>query len=426
LPTSIRDVAADLEAHRERVYGSRTALVAPRFGVPAIVAPGDPLSISFIGPSSHARAALVPPDADDARVAACLTGGDGCVVLALTEERQTPLDHGALHEARATAAPIAEGAYDLVIQADGTSLDRAPKAVFVRKAWPEELSVVQLSDLHLGRPDAAAEIEARLARILDQVNELRPDLVIVTGDLAEQGHAEALEARAAAALRRLEAPVLVIVGNHDYGHFPKVSRPSEADYGYYFFARWFHGLRRFAVHVGEWDFVGFDSGPSIFSPLVRTRGVDDDTLAWLAARIDAARRGVVLFSHAPTRAELAERASAQGSERLGSMARGGAAIEALMRKAKVPVVHLSGHTHWSDAFVEQDAAWRRLPFDSLPCPTSLGHAALVNAPSATRVSFHVVAHGLDYGFVHLRLGRDGAIARFVLYDGRDHVASCAN
>jgi Icc-related predicted phosphoesterase len=410
LPTSVRDVAIDLAAHRERVFGTRVELVAPRFGAPAILAPGEAFVVSFIAaPSAHAHATLAR--------------GEERIAVALDDEKQIVLGHDVLHELRATA-PLTDGAYDLIVEADGATIERVPKAVYVRSIWPEELSVVQLSDIHLGRPNAAAQIEARLAHILDEVNALRPDLVVVTGDLAEQGHAEALESQAAAALQKLDAPVLVIVGNHDYGHFPKVLRPDEADYGYYQFARWFHGLRRYAVRVGGWDFVGFDSGPSIFSPLVRTRGVDDETLAWIAARIDAATRGVVLFSHAPTRAEVSERTSAQGTEQLGSMARGGAAIEALMKNAKVPIVHLSGHTHWSDAFIAERGGWRRVSFDSLSCPTALGQAALVNAPSATRVSFHVVHHGLDYGFVALRLRRDGAVARFVLYDGQDRAASC--
>ncbi len=75
-----------------------------------------------------------------------------------------------------------------------------------------ELRIVQLSDLHLGTLLG----ERWLSRRVAEVNALRPDLVVVTGDLvdAEVGPVEPLVPE----LRKLSAPLGVwgVTGNHEY------------------------------------------------------------------------------------------------------------------------------------------------------------------------------------------------------------------
>lgn len=78
--------------------------------------------------------------------------------------------------------------------------------------------IAQITDLHctaegtraLGRFDTNAALEAAVAH----VNRLRPDLVVVTGDIVN-GPAPGEYAAAAPRLSRLEAPWLPIPGNHD-------------------------------------------------------------------------------------------------------------------------------------------------------------------------------------------------------------------
>jgi 3',5'-cyclic AMP phosphodiesterase CpdA len=70
-------------------------------------------------------------------------------------------------------------------------------------------SLVHLSDLHFGRIDAAV-IEPLLARVAA----IRPDVVVVSGDLTQRAKAREFEA-ARAFLDRLPAPRLVVPGNHD-------------------------------------------------------------------------------------------------------------------------------------------------------------------------------------------------------------------
>ena len=72
-------------------------------------------------------------------------------------------------------------------------------------------SIVQLSDLHLEEPVSSG----RLHRIVDRVNALRPDLVVITGDIIDSGLER--DGAIAATLRRLSARhgVLAVTGNHD-------------------------------------------------------------------------------------------------------------------------------------------------------------------------------------------------------------------
>ncbi len=77
--------------------------------------------------------------------------------------------------------------------------------------------ILHISDLHFGRNEKSEPVEA-LARLIE---EMRPELVIASGDLTHRG-LRAQHERAAAFLRGLELPVLAIPGNHDIPYaFPK-------------------------------------------------------------------------------------------------------------------------------------------------------------------------------------------------------------
>lgn len=80
--------------------------------------------------------------------------------------------------------------------------------------------VLQLSDTHLstipGEPVFGRDADARLAAVLAAWTATgeRADLVLLTGDLADDGSAAGCE-RLADAVADLDAPVLAIPGNHD-------------------------------------------------------------------------------------------------------------------------------------------------------------------------------------------------------------------
>jgi 3',5'-cyclic AMP phosphodiesterase CpdA len=82
--------------------------------------------------------------------------------------------------------------------------------------------LLHLSDLHSGSRQQG-EIEGVLAALVERVE---PQLIVVTGDLAHRGRRREHE-QAAALLRRLGRPLLVVPGNHDIPHaFPaRFTRP---------------------------------------------------------------------------------------------------------------------------------------------------------------------------------------------------------
>ncbi|KGJ05358.1 3',5'-cyclic AMP phosphodiesterase CpdA [Paracoccus halophilus] len=78
--------------------------------------------------------------------------------------------------------------------------------------------ILHLSDLHFGY-----ERQALVAPLLDRVNAARPDLVVVTGDLTHRGRSGQFAA-AGSFLRRIEAPLIAVPGNHDIPLFKLTAR----------------------------------------------------------------------------------------------------------------------------------------------------------------------------------------------------------
>lgn len=79
-------------------------------------------------------------------------------------------------------------------------------------------TIAHISDLHFGRHD-----ETAAARLLADISEAKPDLVVITGDLTQRArHRQFAAARAF--LEKLPRPVIVIPGNHDVPLYDVVER----------------------------------------------------------------------------------------------------------------------------------------------------------------------------------------------------------
>ncbi len=90
--------------------------------------------------------------------------------------------------------------------------------------------IAHLSDLHLGSQYFVPNL---LDRTLVEVNDLQPDIVVVTGDLTNMGYRQEFR-EAREYLDRLTCPdVLVVPGNHDsrnvgYAHFERLFATRES------------------------------------------------------------------------------------------------------------------------------------------------------------------------------------------------------
>ncbi len=74
------------------------------------------------------------------------------------------------------------------------------------------LKIVAASDLHLGYNIGARE----LSRWVSLINAERPDAVVFAGDVIDNNVRPLLERDMASILRRIEAPVYAVPGNHEY------------------------------------------------------------------------------------------------------------------------------------------------------------------------------------------------------------------
>lgn len=148
--------------------------------------------------------------------------------------------------------------------------------------------VLQLTDIHASRLLTGRWVEAVVARS----NALRPDLVVITGDLIDGS----VEARRddVAALGRLQAPdgVIAITGNHEY---------------YAQYAQWMQAFRGLGMQVLENQHTRVTRGGSVLT----IAGVTDPVAARyglplpdLGAALRGAQPGapVILLDHRPRQA----------------------------------------------------------------------------------------------------------------------------
>ena len=85
------------------------------------------------------------------------------------------------------------------------------------------MNIVQLSDIHFGSQFRNDVFE----QVIDEVNELSPDAVIITGDLTNEGLKEEYEGCKELVSKINVKKIIAIGGNHDYRntgylHFKKL------------------------------------------------------------------------------------------------------------------------------------------------------------------------------------------------------------
>jgi 3',5'-cyclic-AMP phosphodiesterase len=87
-------------------------------------------------------------------------------------------------------------------------------------------TIAHISDPHVGSPYFVPNL---MNRVIKELNELAPDVIVVSGDLTSEGFRPEYKAWLAY-VERLEAPVLTVPGNHDsrnvgYLHFEDLIGP---------------------------------------------------------------------------------------------------------------------------------------------------------------------------------------------------------
>lgn len=160
------------------------------------------------------------------------------------------------------------------------------RAAIVLPAYPAEaqpLTIALISDIHVAGPEMPP---SRLAGIVGQVNALRPDLVLIAGDLVSDKrpatrHYSTAEAIAPLARLKPALATVVVPGNHD--HWRDID-----------------GIRAELARVGA---IALANEARRFGPLV-VGGLDDDytghaELPATLAAMDRLGAAQVLLTHSP-------------------------------------------------------------------------------------------------------------------------------
>lgn len=189
----------------------------PLLNIPSIVTPGELLTIECFAPENttgwNAR----------------LLFEDYTTDLSVESSDYDPyLDKWTL-EARVSEPDFYE-LYDLELTASGGIYDHVTNAVKVIDAYKEDYSFIQITDTHLpgkiyygdpGYETDDSELED-FEEVIDDINLLRPEFVLLTGDLLNEGELEDFEClrhhtKAVELLEKFEVPVYIVPGNHDLG-----------------------------------------------------------------------------------------------------------------------------------------------------------------------------------------------------------------
>lgn len=88
------------------------------------------------------------------------------------------------------------------------------------------VTIAHISDPHVGSPYFVPNM---MNRVISELNEMTPDLVLCTGDLTNEGYRQEYKNWVAYAAR-IEAPIHTVIGNHDarnvgYVHFEELVGP---------------------------------------------------------------------------------------------------------------------------------------------------------------------------------------------------------
>src|ERR1700730_7841617 len=146
---------------------------------------------------------------------------------------------------------------------------------------PKPVRIAQISDLHIKSPGVLAygrvDTAQALERCVAALNEFRPrpDLVVISGDLADTPTAEEYE-HLKRLLAQLELPFVGIPGNHDSRELMRAAFP-DADYAFA------SGSLNQRGEIGGLDLVLLDSNVA-----GKPHGeLDAATLQWLDATLAA-------------------------------------------------------------------------------------------------------------------------------------------
>lgn len=138
------------------------------------------------------------------------------------------------------------------------------------------LRIAHISDMHAGEVTFQHDV---MAKVIDRINTMRPDVVVVAGDLTAAGYEDEY-VEAAAILSQIEHPKVIIPGNHDarnvgWVHFERFFGDRFSKFRYEFDA-----VRAERLRATGFTVVGVDSS----EPDLDEGRVGRDRYAWIRSQ----------------------------------------------------------------------------------------------------------------------------------------------
>jgi predicted phosphodiesterase len=344
-------------------------LAHPKLGQPAVHVAGDTIDVAWIAPELGSAATLTIDGVAAVEVAgAC--DADGVCHATLGGE---------------VSAALATGLHALCVGV-GAAQDCSSSAIAIVDAFHDPVTLVHVSDAHVGDGDSLALFDDVVASI--NSIEPQPDAIVFTGDGADVGTSQQ-HADFIAELAKLRAPVFAVTGNHDYDAVGidswLLDVAPELDY---------------AASLGAVRLIGVSSGQDLDdgnhdTTISESSGPDASQLAWLGTQLPdgAGSPPTVVFFHHPIYNGLFATIGPDSRD----------ALKALVTEPYVRAV-LSGHTHISAVF-DADGDSRGLSLDADvvdPARWPLHYIAsrATRAPGGYAV-LHVGTSRVDYRWVEL-------------------------
>jgi len=294
------------------VIDTLTVIQRPLLNIPAIVIPGENLSIECVAPQTTTNWA-----------AQLAKGNLSTDITILNAEYVTTPPRWILH-ATVPNVNVFE-LYDLKVTASGGISDRTRKSVQVLPTRKTSYYFAHVTDLHMPThifyPDYGYNTDSTevvdFREVIQDLNLIRPEFVLLTGDLVNQGELEEFEnmrvySKTKRVLGELEVPVYVTAGNHDIGGWTGTPPPAGSarkfwwkNFGWSWLdntsTSWPYNTQDYSFDYGPVHYVGLEAYDNYDNYLYNIYGANSFTnhqMQWL--QIDLTNSGAstnVLFHH---------------------------------------------------------------------------------------------------------------------------------
>ncbi|MDD2230157.1 MAG: metallophosphoesterase [Candidatus Cloacimonetes bacterium] len=278
-----------------------TVIQRPILNIPAIQIPGETMAITCVAPSTTTG------------FEAWLLQGSKRINMPITNSTwQTSPNRWEL-QVSVPQVSVFE-LYDLEVNANGGIHDISQNAVQVLPSRKSSYYFAQITDLHMPTtiryPNAGYDTDSTSVidyrAVMDDINLIRPEFVLITGDLIDEGELEGFAGQysygwAQRELSEMEVPVYVVSGNHDIGGWNSTPPPagsSRRNWWKYFgwkwldnaSTSWLYHTQDYYFTYGNTVFIGLEAYNNYENWRTNIYGSDSFTnqqMTWLSNTVNA-------------------------------------------------------------------------------------------------------------------------------------------